>query len=245
MSWRKESNLAWLRELPGVRLGEPLASRTSFGIGGPAEYFAEMANPQSIEVAIEGCRLRGIPHLLLGAGTNLLIADAGVEGLVIRVVNRDYEVEGTRIRAGAGLKMMRLARIAADAGLRGFEFAIGVPGTVGGAVYQNAGCWGHELREVLVDVRGFQPGADRRAQRDPTDQDQELWQRVHESARRLGRAVDPGGRPQGRTRRECSHFAAAWQLHRQRGRRHRTRRRGPHRTRARDGDASVWHRARA
>jgi UDP-N-acetylmuramate dehydrogenase len=121
-----------------------------------------MANPQTIEVALEGCRLRGIPYLLLGAGTNLLIADAGVEGLVIRVVNRDYEVDGTRIRAGAGLKMMRLARIAADAGLRGFEFAIGVPGTVGGAVYQNAGCWGHELREVLVTARGYQPGADRR-----------------------------------------------------------------------------------
>src|SRR6266851_3243850 len=111
MSWRKESNLAWLRELPGVRLGEPLASRTSF---------------------------------------------------VIRVINRDYEVDGTRIRAGAGLKMMRLARIAADANLRGFEFAIGVPGTVGGAVYQNAGCWGKELREVLIEARGFQPGADQR-----------------------------------------------------------------------------------
>ncbi len=163
MSWRKGSNLAWLRELPGVRKAEPLATRTSFGIGGPAEYFAEMANPQTIEVALEGCRLRGIPHLLLGAGTNLLIADPGVEGLVIRVVNRDYEVDGTRICAGAGLKMMRLARIAADAGLRGFEFAIGVPGTVGGAVYQNAGCWGHELREVLVAARGFQPGADRRS----------------------------------------------------------------------------------
>src|SRR6266851_4232196 len=107
MSWRKESNLAWLRELPGVRLGEPLASRTSF---------------------------------------------------VIRVINRDYEVDGTRIRAGAGLKMMRLARIAADANLRGFEFAIGVPGTVGGAVYQNAGCWGKELREVLVEAEGFVPG---------------------------------------------------------------------------------------
>jgi UDP-N-acetylmuramate dehydrogenase len=162
MSWRKGSSLTWLRALPRVRQGEPLASRTSFGIGGPAEFFAEMANPQSIEVALEGCRLRGIPCLLLGAGTNLLIADAGVEGLVIRVVNRDYEIEGTRVRAGAGLKMMRLARIVADAGLRGFEFAIGVPGTVGGAVYQNAGCWGKELREVLVEARGFQPGADRR-----------------------------------------------------------------------------------
>jgi UDP-N-acetylmuramate dehydrogenase len=162
MSWRKGSNLTWLRALPGVRQGERLAARTSFGIGGPAEFFAEMANPQAIEVALEGCRLRAVPYLLLGAGTNLLIADAGVEGLVIRVVNRDYEVEGTRVRAGAGLKMMRLARIVADAGLRGFEFAIGVPGTVGGAVYQNAGCWGKELREVLVEARGFQPGADRR-----------------------------------------------------------------------------------
>jgi UDP-N-acetylmuramate dehydrogenase len=162
MSWRKGSNLTWLRALPGVRQGEPLAARTSFGIGGPAEFFAEMANPQAIEVALEGCRLRAIPYLLLGAGTNLLVADAGVEGLVIRVVNRNYEVEGTRVRAGAGLKMMRLARIVADAGLRGFEFAIGVPGTVGGAVYQNAGCWGKELREVLIEARGFQPGADQR-----------------------------------------------------------------------------------
>src|SRR2546425_4594354 len=162
MSWRKESNLAWLRELPGVRKAEPLATRTSFGIGGPAEYFAEMANPQTIEFALEGCRLRAIPYLLLGAGTNLLVADAGVEGLVVRVVNRDYEVDGTRVRAGAGLKMMRLARIVADAGLRGFEFAIGVPGTVGGAVYQNAGCWGKELREVLVEACGYMPGSGRK-----------------------------------------------------------------------------------
>src|SRR5258706_12740878 len=157
MSWRKGSSLPCLRAWLGVRKGEPLASRTSFGIGGWAEFFAEMANPQAIEVALEGCRLRAIPYLLLGAGTNLLVADAGIEGLVVRVVNRDYEVEGTRVRAGAGLKMMRLARIVADAGLRGFEFAIGVPGTVGGAVYQNAGCWGKELREVLVAAEGFTP----------------------------------------------------------------------------------------
>ncbi|HYT14016.1 MAG TPA: UDP-N-acetylmuramate dehydrogenase [Candidatus Nitrosopolaris sp.] len=165
MSWRKGSNVAWLRGVPGLREGEPLASRTSFGIGGPAEFFIETGSPQSIELALEGCRLRGIPYMLLGAGTNLLIADAGIEGLVMRVVNRDYEIDGTRIRAGAGLKMMRLARVAADADLRGFEFGIGVPGTVGGAVYQNAGCWGKELREVLVEARGFQPGADRRTWR--------------------------------------------------------------------------------
>jgi len=162
MSWRTASKVKWLRALPGVTEGEPLVSRTSFGIGGPAEFFVEMGRPQAIEEAIEGAAERGIPYLLLGAGTNLLIADAGIEGLVVRVVNRDVHVEGRQLRAGAGLKMMRLARIAADANLRGFEFAIGVPGTVGGAVYQNAGCWGHELREVLVAARGFQPGADRR-----------------------------------------------------------------------------------
>jgi UDP-N-acetylmuramate dehydrogenase len=158
MSWRTASKVKWLASLPGVSEDEPLASRTSFGIGGPADFFVELGRPQAIENMIEGCAERGVPYLLLGAGTNLLVADAGVEGLVLRVVNREHQVDGRVVRAGAGLKMMRLARIVADAGLRGFEFAIGVPGTVGGAVYQNAGCWGKELRQVLVEVEGFMPG---------------------------------------------------------------------------------------
>jgi UDP-N-acetylmuramate dehydrogenase len=163
MSWRTKSKVAWLRALHGVREDEPLASRTSFGIGGPADFFVELARPDAIVQAIEGCLEREIPYLLLGAGTNLLIADRGVEGLVIRVVNREHSIEGTRVLAAAGLKMMRLARIVADANLRGFEFAIGVPGTVGGAVYQDAGCWGKEIREVLLEVEGFVPGMGRQA----------------------------------------------------------------------------------
>ncbi len=159
MSWRSASNLKWLRGLTGVTEKEPLASRTSFGIGGPADFFVEPGRADGIEKAIEGSRERGIPYFLLGAGTNLLIADAGVEGLVVRVATREHHIEGTRITAAAGLKMMRLARIAADANLRGFEFAIGVPGSVGGAVYQNAGCWGKEMREVLVEACGFMPGS--------------------------------------------------------------------------------------
>jgi UDP-N-acetylmuramate dehydrogenase len=162
MSWRTASKVKWLRSLPGVSEDEPLASRTSFGIGGPAEFFVEMGKPEAIQEVLEGSAKRGVPYLFLGAGTNLLIADTGIEGLVIRVVNREHHVDGRQLRAGAGLKMMRLARIAADAGLRGFEFAIGVPGTVGGAVYQNAGCWGKELREVLVEVEGFMPGVGRK-----------------------------------------------------------------------------------
>ena len=159
MSWRSASNVAWLRGLPAVRENEPLASHTSFGIGGPADFFIEPAKAEGIEKVLDGACERGIPYFLLGAGTNLLIADAGVDGLVVRVVTREHRIDGTRITAAAGLKMMRLARIAADANLRGFEFAIGVPGSVGGAVYQNAGCWGKEMREVLVEACGFMPAS--------------------------------------------------------------------------------------
>lgn len=169
MSWRSASNLAWLRGISGLTEKEALATRTSFGIGGPADFFVELGRVDAIEKVLVGCHERGIPYLLLGAGTNLLIADAGVEGLVVRVVTREHHVEGTKVRAAAGLKMMRLARIAADAGLRGFEFAIGVPGTVGGAVYQNAGCWGKELSEVLVEACGFMPGAGAQKQWSPAD----------------------------------------------------------------------------
>src|SRR2546428_4352430 len=157
MSWRKKSSLSWLSELPGVRQGEPLASRTSFGIGGPAEFFIESANPKSIETALEGCRMRGVPYLLLGAGTNLLIADAGIEGLVVRVVNRDHEVEGINIRAGAGLKMMRLARNPAHGRLPGFEVPQRGAGTAGGAGSQNAGRLGDGVRGVLGEARGVPP----------------------------------------------------------------------------------------
>ena len=161
MSWRTKANLGWLESLPGVERDHPLARHTSFNIGGPAGWFMEAAQAEALERVVEGAAGRGVPYLLLGAGTNLLVADAGVDGLVVRCVNRDHAIRGTRVRAGAGLKMMRLARLAADAGLVGFEFAIGVPGTVGGAVYQDAGCWGRELREVLVEAQGYVPGTGR------------------------------------------------------------------------------------
>lgn len=159
-SWRTRANLDWLEGLRGVQRDHPLARHTSFNIGGPAEYFVATARPGPL---VEACHARGLPYRLLGAGTNLLIADAGVEGLVVRCVSRDWRVEGERVYADAGLKMMRLARVCADHDLTGFEWAIGVPGTVGGAVYQNAGCWGTELVEVLDAVEGLVPGEGERS----------------------------------------------------------------------------------
>ena len=85
MRWRSKSNRDWLRSLPGVTEDEPLATRTSFGIGGPAEFFVESGRVETIEKMLTGCLEREIPYTLLGAGTNLLIADRGIEGLVIRV----------------------------------------------------------------------------------------------------------------------------------------------------------------
>src|ERR1700737_1623136 len=155
MSWQTSASKAWLTGLPGVEEDHPLARHTSFNIGGPAQFFLETAEPGPV---VQACQEGGVAVLVLGAGTNLLIADAGVEGLVVRCVNREWKVDGTRVQAQAGLKMMRLARICADHDLTGFEWAIGVPGTVGGAVYQNAGCWGTELAEVLVEAEGILPG---------------------------------------------------------------------------------------
>src|ERR1700716_2491706 len=150
MSWLS-TNRTWLEGLPGIRVDHPLAKHTSFNIGGPAQFFVETADPGPL---VQACHDREVPALVLGAGTNLLVADAGVEGLVVRCVNREWKVEGTRVHAQAGLKMMRLARICADHDLTGFEWAIGVPGTVGGAVYQNAGCWGTELAEPPAGAPG-------------------------------------------------------------------------------------------
>ncbi|HVC99747.1 MAG TPA: UDP-N-acetylmuramate dehydrogenase [Candidatus Dormibacteraeota bacterium] len=151
MSWRAEPNLAWLRSLPGVRENHPLAKHTSLNIGGPADFFLEAAD---VGAVVREARRREVPVRVIGAGTNLLVSDAGVEGLVVRDVDRRFRRDGERLFAGAGLKMMRLARLAADQDLVGLEFAIGIPGTVGGAVYQDAGCWGREVREVLVEVEG-------------------------------------------------------------------------------------------
>jgi UDP-N-acetylmuramate dehydrogenase len=151
MSWRSSSAQAWLRSLRGVEEEHPLARHTSFNIGGAADFFLETADPAPV---LHGAQERQVPVRVIGAGTNLLVSDAGVEGLVLRDVDRRFRREGERVFGGAGLKMMRLARLAADQDLVGFEFAIGIPGTVGGAIYQDAGCWGTEVREVLVEVEG-------------------------------------------------------------------------------------------
>src|SRR2546423_4757074 len=106
MSWRTPADLAWLGGLRGVEREHSLARHTSFNIGGPAEYFVESRQPGPL---VEACHARAVPYLLLGAGTNLLVADSGVEGLVVRCVNRDWRNEAPPGHPAARAQMKRPA----------------------------------------------------------------------------------------------------------------------------------------
>lgn len=139
-----------------VTVGEPLARHTSFGVGGPADIFIEPTKALALAAAIRVLRRCGVPYVIMGRGTNLLVTDAGVRGAVIslsRGLTR-LEVVGSKIVASAGATIGRVCHVAADAGLAGIEFAAGIPGTVGGALIMNAGanggCVGGLVDSVVV-----------------------------------------------------------------------------------------------
>jgi len=147
------SNL--LSSLPGeVLTEEPLSRHTSFRVGGPAEIFVRPKTTEEIIQIRETCCKNNIPITILGDGTNVLVADAGLKGVVI-CTNRMNEIEvyeNGSIRAQAGARLSRVAEMACRSCLTGFEFASGIPGTVGGAVYMNAGAYGHDIGEFCESV---------------------------------------------------------------------------------------------
>ena len=138
----------------GVRTSrdEPLARFTTMRVGGPADLFAVAHNAFELRGLVKFARARAIPHTLLGRGSDVVIADAGVRGLVIQV-----RAEGTRIAEGrliaeAGVPMARAATVSADAGLSGLEFGLAIPGCVGGAVWANAGAHGSDVAGILEEA---------------------------------------------------------------------------------------------
>lgn len=137
------------------RENEPLAEHCTFKIGGPARIFAMPQEEKQLCKAVSLCRDLGLPYYLLGNGSNILFADEGWSGVVLDVsaLKSPVQREGCTLRAGAGAFLSTLCREAQRAGLAGLEFAYGIPGTVGGAVYMNAGAYGGELKDVLVRVR--------------------------------------------------------------------------------------------
>ena len=145
---RRLAGMEYLRE-------EPLSKHTSFRIGGPAELMVFPRTPEELSVVLKAAREEGIDPVILGAGTNVLAPDEGLRGLV--VCTRDclsgMKRRGNPITVKAGVLMSRAAVFARDGGLGGMEFAHGIPGTVGGGIYMNAGAYGGELRQIAEKTR--------------------------------------------------------------------------------------------
>jgi UDP-N-acetylmuramate dehydrogenase len=128
---------------------EPLGRFTTMRVGGPADLYAVAHNGFELRALVRFARSRGIPHLLLGRGSNVVISDRGVRGLVVHVRAEGSRVEGERYVAEAGLPMARAATETQRAGLSGLEFGLAIPGTVGGAVWANAGAHESDVAAVL------------------------------------------------------------------------------------------------
>lgn len=137
-----------------VKTAEPMSAHTTFRIGGPADYFAEPDTAQTLAGLIKLCREKQIPYMVVGNGSNLLVGDKGYRGMIISLGKSWSEIrtEGTRIYAGAGAMLSAVARRALQEALTGLEFAAGIPGTVGGAVFMNAGAYGSDMSAVLTAV---------------------------------------------------------------------------------------------
>ena len=137
------------------RENEPLAAHCTFKIGGPAQLFVQPQTEQQLCSVAALCKEQAVRYYLLGNGSNILFADEGFAGVVIDIsaLGSDIAVEGNMLTAGAGVRLTALCRAALEHGLSGLEFAYGIPGTVGGAVYMNAGAYGGEMKDVLTVVR--------------------------------------------------------------------------------------------
>jgi len=130
----------------------PLGPLTTYKSGGPARYFAQVEDAESLSVLVEASVPSEIPVLVLGRGSNIVVSDAGFSGLVIKL-GRGFgriSVDVTSVTAGAAASLARVARTSVEAGVRGLEFFVGIPGSVGGAVRQNAGCFGTETGDRLI-----------------------------------------------------------------------------------------------
>ena len=137
-----------------VRINEPMKNHTTFKIGGPAQYYVTPESVTQIQEVVSLCRDMNIPLHVIGNGSNILVGDDGVDGVVLALFNTfsDYEIKDNVITAQAGMSLIKLAVIALREGLTGLEFASGIPGSVGGAVYMNAGAYDGQMKDVVTSV---------------------------------------------------------------------------------------------
>ena len=136
-------------------LEEPMAKHTSFRIGGPADVLAQPADEAELAALLKRAAEHAVPVTLIGNGSNLLVRDKGIRGLVIKLSNifSSITVDGNVLTFGSGISLAMASKKAASLSLSGMEFAVGIPGTIGGAVYMNAGAYDGEMAKVVTCVR--------------------------------------------------------------------------------------------
>ena len=137
-----------------ILLDEPMSRHTTFRVGGPADFFVTPKAKEEVRDVIRICKEAGMPYYIIGNGSNLLVSDAGYRGVVVQIYKEmnEVKVEGDLVKAQAGALLSGIAAKALGAELSGFEFASGIPGTIGGACVMNAGAYGGEMKDVLESV---------------------------------------------------------------------------------------------
>lgn len=138
---------------------EPMSKHTTFRVGGPADYFLSPKSAEEIGALILLAKEEGIPYIIHGKGSNLLVGDGGIRGFIIHLGEnfREVEISGTKIRVQAGALLSTVAKRASEASLTGLEFAAGIPGSLGGAIVMNAGAYGGEMKQVVETVTCMLP----------------------------------------------------------------------------------------
>jgi len=137
-----------------ILVDENMKHHTTFRVGGKADYFVMPKSIEQVQGVINLCKKENLPYYILGNGSNLLVGDKGYRGVIIQIYREMNEitVDGDKIRAQAGALLSKVGSVACETGLAGFEFAAGIPGTVGGAVVMNAGAYGGEMRDIIVSA---------------------------------------------------------------------------------------------
>lgn len=137
-----------------IRTDEPMKMHTTFRVGGPADYFLMPESPEEVQKLIRLCKKEEVPFYVIGNGSNLLVSDQGYRGVILQIYRNmsQIRVEGNVLKAQAGALLSAIAARAYENSLTGFEFAAGIPGTIGGASVMNAGAYGGEMKDVLRKV---------------------------------------------------------------------------------------------
>lgn len=156
-----EETQAHLAGIPNLTVspGAPLSRYTRFGIGGPADLYADTDNAEAFIAALAAARSSGLATMVIGGGTNLIVSDAGFRGIVLRYRAERLMAANGRVHADAGAELQALVDFSIARGLEGLETLSGIPGSVGAAVYGNAGAYGHSISERVRSVRFFDGAA--------------------------------------------------------------------------------------